>query len=624
MEETISVSTIPALIQDVTALREAVLSAEARHKALLNSVLAHHVESARNLIHYVEVRSHDLRDLQERLSDVGMSSLGRMEAGVLGHLETVLSALHAQAGGVPPEPGDLEDLNTPLTPAQGRQILEDNADRLLGPERSNRRQRIMVTMPTEAADDQELVGAMVEAGMDLARINCAHDHEETWGAMIKAIRTQNTPAGRAPLIAMDLAGPKLRTGPLELGPKVIKIRPRRDNGGHVIAPALVALGEIDSKEVDDTLPLAGDEAAIQEIIKSLRVGDTLHLTDNRGSNRTLIVEDIAQNGLVVSARQTIYWATGSKVSTDHGTLVIGELPEVEQSIRVHTGDEIVLTRSMEPRPAATESPFLIGCSLPEPFQSIADGDRVLFDDGKIAATVTRHSDDEMWVSVEEAAPNGSKLKAGKGINFPDTDLDITALTEDDRSHLQFVAQYADMVNMSFVHGPRDVAELIDALEAENGQHVDITLKIETVEAFEQLPRMLLEAMRWDNIGVMIARGDLAVEAGFARMAELQEEILWLCEAAHVPAIWATQVLESLAKSGLPSRAEVTDAARAQRAESVMLNKGPFITDAITELSDILHRMGSHADKKRDMLRELHSWDLTDPSSYSSAIPSPNL
>lgn len=603
--------TIPALIQDVTALREGVLSAEARHKALLDTVLARHVESARNLIHYVEVRSHDLRDLQEHLSDVGMSSLGRMEAGVLGHLETVLRALHALVGGVPPEPGDHEDRNTPLTPAQGRQILEDNAAKLLGPERPNRRQRIMVTMPTEAAEDQALVGAMVEAGMDLARINCAHDDEETWAAMVQAIRAHNTPAGHAPLIAMDLAGPKLRTGPLEPGPKVVKIRPRRDIGGHVIAPALVGLGQIDSDDVHYTLPLAGEETEIQEIIQSMQVADTLHLTDNRGSDRTLVVADIVENGVLVSAQQTMYWATGTKIATEHGTLVIGELPEIEQSMRVHTGDEIVLTRSMEPRPAATESPFVIGCSLPEPFESIADGDRVLFDDGKITAMVTSHTENEIRVRVEEAAPNGTKLKARKGINFPDTDLGITALTEEDRSHVSFVARYADMVNMSFVHGPRDVAALIDALEAENGQHVDITLKIETVEAFEQLPRMLLEAMRWGDIGVMIARGDLAVEAGFARMAELQEEILWLCEAAHVPAIWATQVLESLAKSGLPSRAEVTDAARAQRAESVMLNKGPFITDAITELSDILHRLGSHADKKRDMLRELHSWDLTE-------------
>ncbi|GAA4474782.1 pyruvate kinase [Enteractinococcus fodinae] len=602
-------TTISSLIDDVTALRDAVLEAEARQTEALGRVLDRHLVSARNLIHYVEVRSHDLRELQARLSDVGISSLGRMEAGVLGHLETVLRALRAQLGHTPPpEPAEYDDQTTPVTPAQGRQILEANATQLLGPERPERSQRIMVTMPSEAADDEELVRGMVEAGMDLARINCAHDDEAAWAAMTKAVRSYSRPDGYMPLVAMDLAGPKLRTGPLEPGPEVLKIRPRRDVDGQVLKPALVSFGDIEHDEAT-ALPLAGDAQANRSILEHLQAGEELRLTDARGSSRKLRVEEAGETGVVVSAKRTIYWSTGTEVHTDHGTLVIGDLPEVEQSMRVHIGDEIVLTRSMEPRPAVAESPFVIGCSLTEPFKTISTGDRVLFDDGKITAMVTAHSDDEIRVQVEEAAPNGTKLKAEKGINFPDTDLGLAALTAEDLSHIPFVAQHADMVNMSFVHKASDVAELMDALAAEDAQHVDITLKIETVEAFEQLPRMLLEAMRWDNIGVMIARGDLAVEAGFARMAELQEEILWLCEAAHVPSIWATQVLESLAKSGLPSRAEITDAASAQRAEGVMLNKGPFITEAITELSDILHRMGSHADKKRDMLRELRSWNL---------------
>jgi len=79
---------------------------------------------------------------------------------------------------------------------------------------------------------------------------------------------------------------------------------------------------------------------------------------------------------------------------------------------------------------------------------------------------------------------------------------------------------------------------------------------------------------------MIARGDLLVEIGYERLAEVQEEILWLCEAAHVPVIWATQVLEGLAQKGLPSRAEITDAAMGVRAECVMLNKGPHIIEAV--------------------------------------------
>ena len=142
------------------------------------------------------------------------------------------------------------------------------------------------------------------------------------------------------------------------------------------------------------------------------------------------------------------------------------------------------------------------------------------------------------------------------------------------------------------------------------RNLDILLKIETVAAFDALPDILLELMKWADVGVMIARGDLAVEAGFERLAEVQEEILWLCEAAHVPVIWATQVLDTLARTGRPSRAEVTDAAMAQRAECVMLNKGPFINEAISMLADILGRMQDHTQKKRSLLRRLRAWDQT--------------
>ena len=103
---------------------------------------------------------------------------------------------------------------------------------------------------------------------------------------------------------------------------------------------------------------------------------------------------------------------------------------------------------------------------------------------------------------------------------------------------------------------------------------------------------------------MVARGDLGVEIGFERMAEIQEQILWICEAAHVPVIWATQVLESLVKRGLPSRAEVTDAAMSGRAECVMLNKGPHILLALDFLCDVLGRMAGHQTKKSALMRRL--------------------
>jgi len=106
---------------------------------------------------------------------------------------------------------------------------------------------------------------------------------------------------------------------------------------------------------------------------------------------------------------------------------------------------------------------------------------------------------------------------------------------------------------------------------------------------------------------MIARGDLAVELGFERMAEVPRLIAQMAEAAHVPTITATQVLENLAKSGLPSRAEITDAGYALRSEAVMLNKGPHITDAIRILETLSKKLGRSQRKNRQLLRRIGSW-----------------
>ena len=166
-------------------------------------------------------------------------------------------------------------------------------------------------------------------------------------------------------------------------------------------------------------------------------------------------------------------------------------------------------------------------------------------------------------------------------------------------------QYADMVGLSFVRKPVDIQLLQKHLKRLKAENLGIVLKVETRAAFENLPELLFILLRSSNVGVMIARGDLAVECGYERLAELQEEILWLAEGAHLPVIWATQVLEGLSKSGKPSRAEITDAAMGVRAECVMLNKGSHIIEAIQSLDDILHRMQSHQNKKISLLRRLH-------------------
>jgi pyruvate kinase len=213
------------------------------------------------------------------------------------------------------------------------------------------------------------------------------------------------------------------------------------------------------------------------------------------------------------------------------------------------------------------------------------------------------------VEITHAGLLGEKLGSDKGINLPDTDLALSPLTAKDLQDLDFALENAQVVGLSFVHTPEDVRELAARLREKGAKNMGILLKIETRAAFENLPLILLAALQSPPVGVMVARGDLAVEMGFERMAEVQEEILWLCEAAHIPVIWATQVLENLTKKGIPSRAEVTDAAMSTRAECVMLNKGPHIMETVHFLAGIHERMKFHHEKKMAMLRRLSISDL---------------
>jgi pyruvate kinase len=246
----------------------------------------------------------------------------------------------------------------------------------------------------------------------------------------------------------------------------------------------------------------------------------------------------------------------------------------------------------------------VGCTLGEIIDSVNLGEPIWFDDGKMGGTVRQKHPEYVEVEITAARGGSAKLRGDKGINVPHTNVKVSGLTSKDRLNVEFAARYANMVGLSFVRESEDIAQLLGLLREHRADHLGVILKIETRRSFENLPRLLLTALRSPPLGVMVARGDLGVELGFERLAEVQEEILWLAEAAHVPVIWATQVLDSLARKGLPSRAEVTDAAMAGRAECVMLNKGPMVLPAVKFLDDVLTRMTGHQNKKTAVLRPL--------------------
>ncbi|MGB2920219.1 MAG: pyruvate kinase [Mycobacterium sp.] len=606
--EAITTRQLTRLRDDVDELLEQLSAAERTWSRQLARVTDEHRPSARNMVHYWAIRQIDLRELQTRLSARGLSSLGRSEQHVEATLMSVRSAITAMLGeGFNPTP--TADSRSDV----GNGLLRARTQNLLGPDPTDRVTRIMVTMPSTAATDPVLVRQLVERGMDIARINCAHDDADAWRSMARHVRQAAEATGRHCLLAMDLAGPKLRTGPLEPGPRCVKLRPHRNELGQVTAPARAWLTTADH-------PVAPPEANMPAItvpqtwLDRRRSGDVLRLHDARGSKRRLELSAGDQNscepgGFVIATDKTTYLATGTVLNV-HGIddpAYVGELPRTEQRLILHRGDILLLTRDCSPAEVTGGGPARIGCTLPEIFDHARPGERVHLDDGRISGEIVNVTPDTLALRIDHAADEGSRLGAGKGVNVPDSRLPISALTEQDLSDLSTVIELADIVEMSFVRDPSDVDRLLEELNRLGDDTLGIVLKVETRQAFEQLPQLLLAVMQRPNVGVMIARGDLAVECGYDRLAELQEEILWLCEAAHLPVIWATQVLEQLAKTGNPSRAEISDAAMSERAECVMLNKGPYIGEAVSVLDSILRRMADHHYKKTALMPSLHSW-----------------
>ncbi len=585
---------------ELDALTAAAEEGEREHQPAIDGVHQLHRPGAVNLVHYVAVRRRDIRGLQADLTSLGVSSVSHLEQSVMSTLRTVRSVLARLLG---------EDVAASMVSNSGTQILERNADRLLGPANPSSRNRIMVTLPSEAAQHRALVPALVDAGMDIARINCAHDDLVAWRSMAAQVRA----SAQGTLVVMDLAGPKLRTGPIESLPRVVKISPDRDRSGRVIEPVIVGLVSAGAAVAE-----LGSTTVVLPVVSAgwlsrRRVGERLHLRDARNANRRWTVVERGTGWCIVEAISTAFVVAGLALHADDSDVTaIGPLGESEQAHRVRVGDTVVLVDDDGPAPVTPDGSHVhrIGCTLREAFRDCRPGERVLFDDGKIGGRIVSvdRLAGEIVVAVEDASEGGVKLRAAKGINLPDSDLDLPALTPKDIEDLATVVEIADLVDVSFVRTPRDVEVLRAELARLGGDGIGIVLKVENRQAFEQLPALLLEAMRHERVGVMIARGDLAVEIGFERLAEVQEEIMWLCEAAHVPVIWATEVLDTMARTGRPSRAEITDAARAHRAECVMLNKGPHIVEVIRSITSILGRMADHQTKKHHLLRRLTSWD----------------
>ena len=452
-----------------------------KKKPIIDAVHRSQVRAAKNLIHYITFRSYDIRPLQMSLHKYGLSALTSSESHILCQIRAVLKRLGKKYTS--------NDIGCNDRKSNKQSLMKESI-KLFGAKKDDL-PHIMVTFDKSFTDDIPYLEELLSKGMDVARINCAHDDEETWLQMIGNLKIASEKTGFECKVYMDLAGPKIRS---------------------------VFLGKKSKK---------------------------------------------------------------SKIKLEEGSLFL--LAEKNADF--------------------SKKDIVIGCSYGGIVAQLKKGEPVLFDDGEIEAVIKENSNGIATLEVVRNSKKNFSLKANKGINFPKSTLNISSLTEYDKQCIPFICENADLLGYSFVREPADLAELQSIIHT-FAKQPKIIIKIETPESVNSLPALLLQGMQQDVFGVMIARGDLAVELGFERLSEMQDEILWFCEAGHVPVIWATQVLETLHKTGIATRSEMTDAAHASMAECVMINKGEFTLEVIETLKDVLKRNLGHRNKKYYMMRPL--------------------
>jgi pyruvate kinase len=577
-----------ALLEQVLAVKDLIEAEEARSRAAVEAALPKHQLSARNLAHYLGLRRRDIRRLQLGLAAAGLSSLGRSE----GHVRDTVLRLCAWLS------GEKDAVPYPLDRTRAEALLHENTYALFGPRAAERHVFIMLTAPDAAQVTPTWASEVIRAGADVLRINGAHESSAEWESIAATFKACAMAEGKPGRIFVDLPGPKLRTEIRTLEDTVVHLPRRKDRVGRTVAPTEVVLVGEHHRVPEVPVP--------PEWLARLEPEDTIAFTDAAGRARELTVRGRRGRAVRAECDRSLYLRSGLPLEWRRGDSVngigtIGPFPRRPKVLELSPGDSFLLNAS-----GRSDDPSARVLAFPEPalLEQVQPGERVILDDGKIVAIARSRRGDGLVCTVQRTVKSPTRLRSGKGVAFPDSTLSVPQLRALDEAALSFALARADGVGVSFVNSARDVALIGERIRSAGRPGFGMILKLETRGVLRNLPGILFEALKYDPVGLMIARGDLAVELSFERLAEIQEELLCFGEACHLPVVWATQVLDSAAQTGIPTRAEVTDAAMAMRAECVMLGKGPHIATATRMLADIIQRMEAHQFKRRSMLRPL--------------------
>lgn len=289
----------------------------------------------------------------------------------------------------------------------------------------------------------------------------------------------------------------------------------------------------------------------------------------------------------VSERIQMIRSVDKKLNTN--TAILGDLQgpklrvgKIEEGAVVKPGDRVIFSTDA-PFVGNAEKAYMNYQNFPK---DVSQGERILLDDGKLIFEVSATNKKN---EVEAIVVQGGPFKSNKGVNLPNTNISLPALTEKDIEDAKFIfTQDVDWIALSFVRFSQDLIDLKELMAAHTDRKIPIISKIEKPEAIENIDKIIAY-----SDGLMVARGDLGVEVPAEEVPLIQKRLVLLAKTARIPIIIATQMMETMIDSLTPTRAEVNDVANSvmDGADAVMLSGetsvGKYPVEVIHTMSSIL-------------------------------------
>lgn len=369
---------------------------------------------------------------------------------------------------------------------------------------------------------------------------------------------------------------------------------------------------IHSTEIMVTIPVdaMSDEDLIRDLLRSGMEIARIDLSKGLLSEWLEIIEKIKQTSREIKSPCKILADLPKKELKIEDFRIIKKSMELKNFINIKSGDHIILsTQTLQANACkyGNNRELITPAILPVTNVNLNEvtnvGDRIILSKGHVKGIILSKSDHEIKVLIKQTHKPKSKIYANSPITVPDSNMAYKAF-DFDPNLVESIIDKVDIIGIAGLQSHKDVSSFLDNSDILNLNKLGLIIHIDSNKAWLDLPMILIEALRHQKVGVMIDREQIGMDVGADRAVEVKDQILWLCESAHIPVIWSTNVLDNLIQSGISKPAEITDAAKAARTECVMLQDGPHVVEAVKLISTILLKMEQHSFKKKNLMRTL--------------------